>query len=165
MASEVRIIRLDRSNWELLRDLRLRALQDSPDAFGASFEDKKAQAPEKWMASFDDHAWFVAWDEGTPVGLVAGQPPWDGTDGERDLTSMWVAPSHRGRGTGSLLLAAVIDWAREDGAPVLSAWVVEANQDVQAFYEAHGFAVAGNGAPLDRDPSQWAQKLSRPTSL
>ena len=52
--------------------------------------------------------------------------------------TMAVVPSRRGRGTGSALLAALIDRTREEGFPALSLSVEDSEPQV-AFYERHGF--------------------------
>jgi len=39
------------AEWEVLRDIRLEALQDSPDFFGSTYQDEKAITPMAWRAS------------------------------------------------------------------------------------------------------------------
>ena len=54
--------KLDPGEWELLRDLRLRALRDSPEAFAQSLEHARGLAPADWQeraSASDTRAWFI----------------------------------------------------------------------------------------------------------
>lgn len=53
-----------------------------------------------------------------------------------------VVPSRRGRGTGSALLAALIERSREQGFPALSLSAEDTREQI-AFYERHGFEKVG----------------------
>ena len=46
---EIRRISIDQ--WEVLRDLRLRALAEDPDAFGMTFGDASGQSDAEWRDS------------------------------------------------------------------------------------------------------------------
>ena len=58
------------------------------------------------------------------------------------LLQLFVLPEHQGRGIGSEVLATVLDEARRAGLPV-ALQVLKSNPRAKAFYERHGFAVAG----------------------
>lgn len=58
------------------------------------------------------------------------------------LRGMAVDPDHRGRGLGSLLLAAVVAHASAAGCAVL--WA-NGRDDAVAFYQRHGWRVEGEG--------------------
>ncbi|NJN50896.1 MAG: hypothetical protein HC809_03045 [Gammaproteobacteria bacterium] len=45
-----RIRTIEPEDWQQYRDLRLRALQDSPDAFGSTYADAKLLSDEQWQA-------------------------------------------------------------------------------------------------------------------
>lgn len=59
------------------------------------------------------------------------------------LTNVYTRPELRGRGIGSLVLDAVIAWARESDLELLFVWPSETSV---AHYERHGFA--DRGEPL-----------------
>ena len=61
---------------------------------------------------------------------------------EVQLRGMAVDPTHRGRGTGAVLLAAGLDRAAAAGADVV--WA-NARDTALAFYLRHGFGVVGDG--------------------
>jgi len=56
---------------------------------------------------------------------------------------MLVAREWRGRGVGSALLAAAIEWAREQGLHKLSLGVFAHNAGAIALYRKHGFVEEG----------------------
>jgi GNAT superfamily N-acetyltransferase len=151
----VRRIRAD--EWQALRELRLRALADAPDAFGAGLEDSQAR-PDAWWrdwarrgAESEEAATFFAVDGERPVGMAGGfrhEP-------ERSVTvlAMWVAPEARRAGTGRALLEAVEDWAAAGGAESTDLSVTDVNPDARAFYRSCGYAETGWTRPLERDPA------------
>ncbi len=87
-------------------------------------------------------------EDGPPVGaawlrLLPEQDPGYGfVDEQTPELSIGVAPSHRGRGIGSLLLEALIEAAREQRYHALSL-SVEPDNPARRLYERHGFRVIG----------------------
>lgn len=155
----VDVRRLNASQWLVLRELRLAALTDTPDAFAASFTDERDHDDAYWVDAARRQAWFVAWSGEHSVGLAAGSASWDCELAERDLVAMWVDPGHRRRGIGSMLVDAVRGWAAEQGADALALWVIDGNQAAKSAYLTCGFTEVYT-APLLRDPSRTAQKLA-----
>ena len=107
----VRVDRLSSDEGPRLREIRLRALDDSPDAFGETFEAARARTPEDWMKQAIDLPTFVAVVDGEDAGMVRCCQ--DRSDPSTAwLLSMWVAPTCRGRGIGAGLVREVVAWAR-----------------------------------------------------
>ena len=119
--------RLAPAEWESLRELRLSALLDAPGAFASSIERERSEPETRWRERIARHACFVAEVRGERVGLAAGKPSYDGIADRRDLISMWVHPAHRGRGVGTGLMRAVVEWAASDGAREVALWVADGN--------------------------------------
>ncbi len=82
---------------------------------------------------------LVALAEGVIVGEVRVDPSWMGY-GE---LGMMVAAGWRGRGVGSALVAAAIEWARARGLHKLALSVFPHNQAAIALYRKFGFAEEG----------------------
>ena len=110
--------RLRPEYWRAWRELRLRALAESPDAFGSTYEENLRVTAQTWQrrarafaVPAGDRAMFVAIDQarGEWIGCAGAHVD---PGGIPNLISMWVAPEHRGRGVGSSLVGAVIGWAR-----------------------------------------------------
>ena len=149
---------LERGEWTLFRELRLRSLADSPDAFARRFVDEQAQPDAYWIRLTESvttpggQAMLVAEDDGRAVGLTFGL-----FDKEHPKTGhvggMWVEPGSRGRGVGQALLRAAIDWARSRGLERLDLWVTEGNGPATRLYERLGFADTGRRDALQSNPA------------
>jgi GNAT superfamily N-acetyltransferase len=155
----VQIDRLQADEWQTLRDVRLAALADSPGAFWSQLADEARFAREEWTSFLRAGAWFVARDDTGAVGLAAGLPGPDGP--EPELIAMWVAPAARGRGIGTLLTRAVLDWAIDASAPALSLWVADGNDVARTLYQQFDFVLTGEWAPMPHDAATGEQRMRR----
>jgi ribosomal protein S18 acetylase RimI-like enzyme len=151
MAVEIRRVGAD--GWRELRDLRLRALKDAPDAFTATYEDESMQADAHWtgwataMAEGGSSFGLVAEDEGRWIGMAVGGPHRD-FPGEAGLFAMWVDPSVRGAGVARALVEGVVSWARSAAFPLIRLRVTVSNEAAVRLYVRCGFADAGLRVPL-----------------
>jgi GNAT superfamily N-acetyltransferase len=153
----------------LLRDVRLRALEEAPYAFSSSYAREAALRAGFWAARVAESetattgAIFVALDAGRGVGMAGGFVPEDSHEAAM-LWGMWVEPSARQRGVGRKLLQAVAEWAEDAGAERLRLTLAqdEASRPAAALYRALGFAETGESEPLGSDPSSIALLMSRP---
>ena len=126
------------AEWELWREVRLRALGESPEAFCSRVAD--------WIDA-DEAAWrnrlalaglhLVALLDGRPVGQVSGVP----TDHPEQvgLIALWVADEARGHGIGTALVEEVARWGRDSGAQRLRLDVKTDNEVAIGLYERLGF--------------------------
>lgn len=141
------IDRLHEADWERLRNLRLRALADAPDAFESTHDETAARPAESWIQQLRDLPTFVARDGDRDLGMVRGA-----IDPEHEATgwllSMWVDPEARGRGAGDQLVDAVIHWAREAGLMRLQLDVGDENPRAIALYARKGFEPTGETGTL-----------------
>jgi GNAT superfamily N-acetyltransferase len=143
------IERLSSEEWQRLRAVRLRALDDAPDAFGTTLETALAWTPETWATQLRGMAVFVAVHDHVDVGLVRGVKD----DRELDrvwLISMWVAPEVRGLGAGDALVRAVVSWTRASGAKRIGLDVADRNTHAIALYARNGFEPNGVVSTLPR---------------
>ena len=148
MSPTVRRLRADEHT--LLRDVRLRALRDTPLAFGSTLAREAAYEPEQWQR------WAVDAARGDRQAIFIVEPAAGLANGVLDadepalahLYAMWVAPQARGTGAGRALVEAVVAWAAERGAARLTTSVTEGNAAGAALYAAAGFADTGRREPL-----------------
>ena len=153
MGMTMRMRNFEVGDWATLRDLRLRALADAPDAFGSTLEAEEKMSEADWIGRAAPPAdsppcinLIVELDE-EPVGLAyacldAADP------GRADLYAMWVDPSTRRSGFGRAIVDRVADWALSAGAERLVLEVTEGNQAARGLYERTGFVPTGERSPL-----------------
>jgi RimJ/RimL family protein N-acetyltransferase len=154
------IRRISAGDAALLRDVRLRALQESPSAFGSTFAAESQRPDSEWTtraaggAKGRDRFTALALRDGECIGLAGGfRNDDDGHHADIDLVSMWVDPEHRGSGVAEQLVDAMLEWARDDAqAHVVGLWVTRGNDRAQRFYERLGFVETGDVQPLPSDP-------------
>ncbi|MGZ4130546.1 MAG: N-acetyltransferase family protein [Actinomycetota bacterium] len=153
----VQIRRILADEWGELRELRLRALVEAPDAFGSAYEAESNDPEETWREwaaeGADGGSCFVAiaLDGERWIGMAMGAPHRD-HPGEAGLFAMWVDPADRGEGIGRRLVSDVIAWADAAGFPALRLRVTTTNEAATHLYETCGFVDTGGRAPL-RDGS------------
>jgi GNAT superfamily N-acetyltransferase len=160
--------RIEADEGPRLREVRLAALADAPDAFTATYAQESVLDDASWAdraaASASDQgerATFVLDDGRSLLGLVTCLPL--GADPARlDLVGMWVAPSARRHGGGRRLVEAVLDWAATTGASAVDLWVMRSNGGAQAFYERLGFTPTDDVEVAPDDPCRDELRLTRP---
>ena len=133
------IRKIEAADWELLRDVRLRALTEDPDAFAATHAQESRFSDEQWQgrAAQSNGASFVVDGAEGPEGLVTGFV--DDDPATVFLVGMWLAPALRGTGVAGELVSHVVEWARTSGAMRVSLSVEGHNQRAARLYERFGF--------------------------
>jgi len=142
-------------DWQLLRMIRLAALEDSPDAFTSGHGDEAGHDEQQWRDWLRSDMWFLAFADGAspaPVGVVAATREPSPPAGEYFISSLWVDPRHRRRGIARDLIQAAADRVASTGATVVSLWVLDGNKAARQFYLAVGFVDAG---PRKLAPGSW----------
>jgi ribosomal protein S18 acetylase RimI-like enzyme len=184
--AEVR--RLHPGEWAAVREIRLTALAQAPDAYASSLEREQAFDEQDWRRRLAETAYFGAWAPGAApalVGLVATFPEADPDPASPDtaspdtaspdtasppartwhLVGMWVSPEHRGQQIADRLVAAVCDLARAHGAGQVALWVADSNPRAQAAYRRLGFAPSGERGILHPggpgQPDLWEARMTR----
>ncbi len=149
--------RVGADEGQLLKDTRLAALQDSPSAFGSTYDAEVERADDEWAErarlghAGADRVTFLAVDEERIVGLVGGYRP-DAAGSGVELVSMWTSPEARRAGVGRALVLAVVEWARSLSAIAVDLWVTDGNQPALRLYEAVGFRQTSDYQPHPSDP-------------
>lgn len=96
-----------------------------------------------------------------PCGVAAGFLDRDDAT-KAHLVSMWVAPTHRRRGVGRLLVNGIMDWARSVNAVTLRLTVTSCNDEAIRFYERMGFRKTGRTEPYTVCGHSWRCSCSLP---
>jgi len=145
--------------------VRLRALLDTPTAFGSTYAKEVLLADAEWEKRVgqwngENSTARLAWDGEEACGIVAGFLSLEDLT-TAVLVSMWVAPTHRRRGVGRLLVEAVSDWARSKQARKLRLMVTDNNQAAIEFYGRLGFVKTGKTEPYPNDPKLMEVEMER----
>ncbi len=133
--SEVR--RLGPDDWECFRDIRLRSLADSPDAFGSTLERERAFTEDDWRRRLSGPVYVVDDSEPVAVGGLFDN------DGVGQVWGMWTDPGHRGHGHARRILDAVTPLL-----PRVQLHVNITNGDARLVYERYGFVGTGEIEPI-----------------
>lgn len=152
-------------NALVFKAARLRALQDSPTAFGSTYADALQLTDIDWQkraadCNTDATRGYLAIDAGVVCGMIRSSPD----DREANIVwveSMWVAPSHRRCGIGRLLFESLLIWATNKGMRMLKLGVTSNNETAIAFYKQLGFSITDNIGPYQNDPALFEYEMVR----
>ena len=152
MNPEIQIQVLRPGDGRLYRDVRLRALEDAPDAFATTHAEALDRPDSSWeerMAALRDETdrAVVAIRDGRAVGLAVGFAPPD-EPGTAHLFQVWVDPAERGNGIARLLTLDVMRWAERRGFERLVLGVTRGNSAAESLYESLGFEPTGETEDL-----------------
>lgn len=145
--------RAEPGDVNLFREVRLRALQDSPDAYGSTYEGALKRDLASWeeqLASTTSGGFRntqFAFEDGKCVGLAALYREATATSG--DVIMMWVDPCARSSLAASSLIENLLKWAEESGLLTVQLSVTDTNTRAIRFYEKHGFILTGEEVDID----------------
>lgn len=137
--------------------VRLRALLDTPLAFGSTYLRESQLTDHEWevraarLTNGRDIGFLARCDgrySGLALCLTDENDPRKG-----QIISMWVAPEARRTGVGGQLIHAIEDWAAERGIRTLQLMVTSANDSAVKFYDRLGFTKTGRTEPYPNDPA------------
>ena len=150
----VEVQRVQAAQWQELRELRLRALADTPEAFASTLSRETAFPDDIWRQRARGgpaSANFIARADGLAIGLAAVIAEPD--PGRLQLAGMWVDPRQRRRGVARALIGQAVRWSRDHQARELIAWVAEPNTVARRLYARSGFWPTGARQPLPSNPA------------
>jgi len=143
---QVRVNRITTEDWRAWREIRMRSVRESPEAFAAQV---RTITPEqdrepRWRERIA-HAvgCWIAFDGERSVGMVALDRM---DDGRLQLASMFVGAEARRRGVGAALIEAVV---HESTGDTLYLRVMAGNDPAVAAYERAGFALTDTTCDAD----------------
>jgi ribosomal protein S18 acetylase RimI-like enzyme len=153
---------------EVYRAFRLRALADTPEAFGDSYALAIARPPEFWHQRVADTSagltsvLVVAVDAatGTWLGMTGSYIDEDAPD-VAEVVSVWVAPEARRQGLARRLMDGVAAWGVSRGTSRQRLWVTETNLRAQNLYLSSGYTKTGVMHPLPSNPTLQEYEMVR----
>jgi ribosomal protein S18 acetylase RimI-like enzyme len=132
----------------VFKQIRLRALQESPTAFSSTYAKESGLPDEEWQRraarwSGEGHdAIFLAFDGDTACGIVGSYRELENPQ-RAQIISMWVDPAYRRKNVGKALIDVVMEWNQPHGVREISLMVTSVNAGAIAFYERLGFRRTG----------------------
>jgi ribosomal protein S18 acetylase RimI-like enzyme len=129
------------------RDIRLRALQEHPEAFGSAYEEEVDITVEKWAEMITvapERVMFLgAFRDAALVGIMhLSRPPRPKQRHKAHIGAMYVISDVRGCGIGRALLEDGIQRARRmEGVEEVVLAVTVGNEAARALYISAGFDV------------------------
>jgi GNAT superfamily N-acetyltransferase len=151
MNKNVEVSLLGPDQWERLRAIRIRALRENPEAFGADLNEVETRSKEDWIKDYAKEDYLVASIDGVEVGMLYievlkgdhGATCWIG--------GCWTDPTYRGKGVMRALFnfidenAKAKNWIRQG----LGVWTD--NYSAIKAYEYLGFIFVGEKMPGSRE--------------
>ncbi|HEY5110865.1 MAG TPA: GNAT family N-acetyltransferase [Acidimicrobiales bacterium] len=137
-------------DWSALRDIRLEALRDTPDAFGSTYGEALLLSDDEWRTFAAKRCFYLAERDGKVVGMISGGLN-DAHPGTHWMYGMYLTPAERGTGTAQRLVGEVNDWARAEGASELFLHVGSTVARARAFYLKLGFEPTGETFMMHRN--------------
>jgi len=137
----------------LFKEIRLKALKDSPDAYGSTYEASIQRTESSWLeqlattTSGDLRNTQFAFDGDNCIGIAALYREADAPAGA--IIMMWVAPEYRGTAAASTLVQSLLDWAKKAGHDSVSLSVTDTNDRAIQFYKNCGFELTGESVDVD----------------
>lgn len=127
------------SDWNVVRELRLRALKTDPDAFTSTYESKAAKPESYWKEQVADpnsnHSWMIGHLNEEPFAIGGGY----GIEGSWSLYGIWIDPAHRGGNYSKVLLAGIISLGIMRGYDRAVLLVEPENIAARKAYTKYGF--------------------------
>ena len=144
-------------NILVFKATRLRALQDTPSAFGATYAKESLLTDADWIkraAKWNGQKGilYLALDGSDACGM-AGSFLDEANATRAYLISMWTAPAHRRQGVGRRLVDEIFRWGHRCGVRTMLLMVTSNNHRAIAFYERLGFTLTGRTEPYPNDPA------------
>jgi L-amino acid N-acyltransferase YncA len=133
---------------EAVHALRLLGLRETSEAYGTSYEEDLQVPHEEVLTRYlprDQYVTLCAFEDGRPVGMVGiSFNRRQKTRHVANVSSMYVEPGSRRKGTARRLLGALIELARKrEGVEQLTLLVMTVCEPAVALYRSLGFEQFG----------------------
>lgn len=137
--AEITVRVLGEEEWQTYREVRLRALADTPGAFVADQDTEAGYDEERWRDRMSRSARMVAERDGQVLGVVSVREDGKLFESSAELFGLWVDQEVRGGGVANQLVQAAAQLAVSHGLRQLFCWVGTDNARAVAFNSSYGF--------------------------
>ena len=145
--------------WQRVRAIRLRALEESGYAFGGTFEVESAEDEAMWRLKFEKNDFLIASVAGVDAAILYievlkgdfGATCWIG--------GCWSDPQFRGKGLMRAMFTFIDEQEKDWKVQGLGVWTD--NFSAIAAYEKLGFVKMGDDTASTRQPGKFYQRMIR----
>lgn len=163
VGSEVLIRRIRSDEWKLYRDIRLRALESDPLAFGTTLNSALERNNSFWIeramrnATSSTESLWIAQHSDIAVGIAGIFPVLQ----DFHLYHMWVDPGFRRLHIGVRLMDSAIGWVKsEHPSAVIKLNVNKSQFAAIRLYVSRGFVPTGHEENLPHTPEEIIQEMA-----
>lgn len=147
---DLKIRYLEKTDWEVYRDLSLEFFKFEPLATGNSYEEWVGLKDEDWIKDFTDllehesAIILVAAVENNPVGIIMGtRDPRKKMNHVGLISRFYVKKEFRGKGVGKMLFKSIVDELSSKGVAKLNLDVTTTQEPAIKLYKSFGFVRIG----------------------
>jgi L-amino acid N-acyltransferase YncA len=137
---------LGESEWSLYREVRVRALAESPGSFTATLADETDRAESFWRDRMAGSYRLLAERGQLPQGIVS-LGVYEEDPSAAEVFGLYVVPDARGTGVSWRLVEAAAALATQNGYRQLYYWVGTDNGRAIGFAKNFGFRLSGYRRP------------------
>ena len=145
--------------WQRVRAIRLRALEESGYAFGGTFEIESSEDEATWRLKFDKNDFLIA----SVAGVDAAMLYIEVLEGDFGATcwigGCWSDPNFRGNGLMRAMFTYIDEQEKDWKVQGLGVWTD--NFSAIAAYEKLGFVKMGEDTASTRQPGKFYQRMIR----
>lgn len=142
---EVNILKLRPEDWERFKEIRLKALQSDPLAFGSSYEEEVNRTEEVWRQKLGSSWAYAAVVSGKLIGMV--RVVFEQGKHVRhvaNVISLFVDPVYRGKGVGEMIMKKVLTDLHDNSVVIKINLSVNAKQETAInLFRRIGFTGSG----------------------
>ena len=145
--------------WERVRTIRLRALEDSGHAFGGTFEAESAEDEATWRLKFEKNDFLIASVDGVDAAMLYIEVLQGDFGATCWIGGCWSDPNLRGKGLMRAMFTYIDEQDKDWKVQGLGVWTD--NFSAIAAYENLGFVKMGEDTASTRQPGKFYQRMIR----
>lgn len=149
----ITVRRAELNDVERFQEIRLKALRESPDAFGSTYAATLKRDDASWRLQLESTTtgdlrnMQFAFDGDACIGIAALYREGNALSG--DIIQMWVDPTYRGSQAAATLVRSLLEWAKTAGFHAVNLNVTDTNRRAIQFYRNCGFELTGEVVEID----------------
>jgi GNAT superfamily N-acetyltransferase len=149
--------------WQRVRAIRLRALEESGYAFGGTFEVESAEDEAMWRLKFEKNDFLIASVAGVDAAMLSVEVLVGDFGATCWIGGCWSDPQFRGKGLMRAMFTFIDEQEKDWKVQGLGVWTD--NFSAIAAYEKLGFVKMGDDTASTRQPGKFYQRMIRKSAV